>query len=77
MLLHAGAGTRAEIYAEDEQWQPLVQDLKGKPVVAWHTSWRYFAEYTGVNIVAFMEPKPGAGGLIAGEYVARATCPLA
>jgi len=27
--------------------------------VAWHTSWRYFQEYNGMNIVAFMEPKPG------------------
>jgi zinc/manganese transport system substrate-binding protein len=33
--------------------------IKGKPIVAWHTSWRYFAGYTGANIVAFMEPKPG------------------
>jgi zinc/manganese transport system substrate-binding protein len=33
--------------------------IKGKPIVAWHTSWRYFAEYTGANIVGFMEPKPG------------------
>lgn len=33
--------------------------IKGKPVVAWHTSWRYFAEYTGMKIVGFMEPKPG------------------
>jgi ABC-type Zn uptake system ZnuABC Zn-binding protein ZnuA len=33
--------------------------IKDKPIVAWHTSWRYFAEYTGANIVAFMEPKPG------------------
>jgi ABC-type Zn uptake system ZnuABC Zn-binding protein ZnuA len=33
--------------------------IKGKPIVAWHTSWRYFAEYSGVNIVGFMEPKPG------------------
>jgi zinc/manganese transport system substrate-binding protein len=31
----------------------------GKPVIAYHTSWRYFAGYTGVKIVAFMEPKPG------------------
>jgi zinc/manganese transport system substrate-binding protein len=45
--------------AAEKEWQPMVQDLKGKPIVAWHTSWRYFAEYTGVNIVAFMEPKPG------------------
>jgi zinc/manganese transport system substrate-binding protein len=28
-------------------------------VVAYHTSWRYLAEYTGMNIVGFMEPKPG------------------
>ncbi|MEO5799952.1 MAG: metal ABC transporter substrate-binding protein [Gemmatimonadales bacterium] len=33
--------------------------IKGKPIIAWHTSWRYFAEYTGANIVGFMEPKPG------------------
>jgi zinc/manganese transport system substrate-binding protein len=28
-------------------------------VVAYHTSWKYLAEYTGLNIVGFMEPKPG------------------
>ena len=53
-----------------QQWQDdlteavaqVVADLakiKGQPVVAWHTSWRYFAEYNGMNIVGFMEPKPG------------------
>jgi ABC-type Zn uptake system ZnuABC Zn-binding protein ZnuA len=45
--------------AAERQWQSDVQAIKGKPVVAWHTSWRYFAEYNGMNIVAFMEPKPG------------------
>lgn len=40
-------------------WATALGQLKGKPIVAWHTSWRYFAEYTGVNIVGFMEPKPG------------------
>ncbi len=43
----------------EKAWAPLVAEIKGKPVVAWHTSWRYFAEYNGMNIVAFMEPKPG------------------
>jgi ABC-type Zn uptake system ZnuABC Zn-binding protein ZnuA len=28
-------------------------------VVAWHTSWRYFAAFTGLRIVGFVEPKPG------------------
>lgn len=41
------------------EWAPLLAKIKGKPVVAWHTSWRYFAQYTGVNIVGFVEPKPG------------------
>jgi zinc/manganese transport system substrate-binding protein len=38
---------------------PQLAKIKGQPVVAWHTSWRYFAEYTKMNIVGFMEPKPG------------------
>jgi zinc/manganese transport system substrate-binding protein len=49
----------ARLNAAEKTWAPLIAQIKGKPVVAWHTSWRYFAEYTGMNIVAFMEPKPG------------------
>jgi ABC-type Zn uptake system ZnuABC Zn-binding protein ZnuA len=45
--------------AAEKGWQGDLATIKGKPVVAWHTSWRYFAEYNGMNIVAFMEPKPG------------------
>jgi zinc/manganese transport system substrate-binding protein len=49
----------ARLDAAEKTWGPLVAQIKSKPVVAWHTSWRYFAEYNGMNIVAFMEPKPG------------------
>ncbi|HKH94089.1 MAG TPA: metal ABC transporter substrate-binding protein [Gemmatimonadaceae bacterium] len=45
--------------AAERAWAGDVAAIKGKPVVAWHTSWRYLAGYTGMNIVAFMEPKPG------------------
>jgi zinc/manganese transport system substrate-binding protein len=45
--------------AAEQAWAPALARLKGKPVVAWHTSWRYLAEYAGMNIVGFMEPKPG------------------
>jgi zinc/manganese transport system substrate-binding protein len=45
--------------AAEKTWAPLIAQIKGKPVVAWHTSWRYFAEYNGMKLVAFMEPKPG------------------
>ncbi len=49
----------ARLNAAEQQWRPLLAQLKGKPIVAYHTSWRYLADYTGVNIVGFMEPKPG------------------
>ena len=52
-------GFNDKLDAAERSWQPLIAQLRGKPIVAYHTSWRYFAEYTGVNIVAFMEPKPG------------------
>jgi zinc/manganese transport system substrate-binding protein len=45
--------------AAEKAWQPLLAQIKGKPIIAYHTSWRYFADYTGARIVAFMEPKPG------------------
>lgn len=45
--------------AAESAWQAQLAAIKGKPVVAWHTSWNYFAEYTGMRIVAYMEPKPG------------------
>lgn len=45
--------------AAEHTWQPDLAKIKGQPVIAWHTSWRYFAEYNGMNIVGFMEPKPG------------------
>ena len=38
---------------------PQLAAIRGKPVVAYHTSWRYFQEFTGMNIVGFIEPKPG------------------
>ena len=49
----------ARLGAAEQAWAADLAAIKGKPVVAWHTSWRYFAEFTGMNIVDFMEPKPG------------------
>jgi len=49
----------ARLNNAERAWQPELSTLKGQPVVAYHTSWKYLAEYTGLNIVGFMEPKPG------------------
>src|SRR6187455_51865 len=56
------ANTRAfeaKLNAAESAWAGDLATIRGKPIVAWHTSWRYFADYNKVNIVAFMEPKPG------------------
>jgi len=45
--------------AAERGWQSQLATIRGKPVVAWHTSWRYLASYTKMNIVGYMEPKPG------------------
>lgn len=49
----------ARLNNAERAWQPQLAVIKNKPVVAFHTSWKYLAEYTGMNIVGFMEPKPG------------------
>lgn len=49
----------ARLNVAEKEWQTKLAMIKGRPVVAYHTSWRYFAQYTGANIVGFMEPKPG------------------
>ncbi len=49
----------ARLNLAERNWQKELVEIKGKPVVAYHTSWKYLAEYTGMNIVGFMEPKPG------------------
>jgi zinc/manganese transport system substrate-binding protein len=53
------AAFEARLNAAERGWAGQIAAIRGKPVVAWHTSWRYFAEYNGMNIVGFMEPKPG------------------
>ena len=49
----------ARLDSAERVWAGLRAQIRGKPVVAWHTSWRYFAEYSGADIIGFMEPKPG------------------
>lgn len=58
---YAQGATRFEQQLDEQEraWEPLLATIRGKPVVAWHTSWRYLAEYAGLEIVGFMEPRPG------------------
>lgn len=56
------ANTRAfaaRLDAAARDWEADLAVIRDKPVVVWHTSWRYFAAYTGMKIVGYIEPKPG------------------
>jgi len=41
------------------RWRELLAPYRGTPVVAYHNSWKYFLRYTGLEIVGYVEPKPG------------------
>lgn len=40
-------------------WEALVAPVQGGAVVAYHTSWKYMLLWAGLEIVGYVEPKPG------------------
>jgi len=40
-------------------WMGKAMPLRGKKLVAYHKNWSYFAQLFGLEIVEYMEPKPG------------------
>jgi zinc/manganese transport system substrate-binding protein len=41
------------------EWQSKMTAFKGTKIIAYHNEWVYFETRFGLNIVDFMEPKPG------------------
>ncbi len=41
------------------KWQKMADSLKGMKVIAYHSSFRYLFDFTGIEQVADLEPKPG------------------
>ena len=40
-------------------WMKEALPLRGKKIVAYHKNWIYFREIFGIEIIGFVEPKPG------------------
>ncbi len=40
-------------------WMKQAMPLRGKKIVCYHKNWSYFADLFGLEIVEYMEPKPG------------------
>ena len=49
----------AQIDAKLGDWEAKMSPFKGTKVIAYHNEWVYFERRFGLNIVDFMEPKPG------------------
>jgi zinc/manganese transport system substrate-binding protein len=43
----------------DEKWQAQMKPYAGRKVVSYHRSWPNFAEHFNLNVVGYVEPRPG------------------
>ena len=41
------------------QWKTRMKPYEGAKVVTYHSSWTYFAQRFGLDVVGYVEPKPG------------------
>ena len=48
-----------KIDAKLKEWQTKMAPYKGSKIIAYHNEWVYFEKRFGLEIVDFMEPKPG------------------
>jgi ABC-type Zn uptake system ZnuABC Zn-binding protein ZnuA len=49
----------ARLQGKFAEWETKLAPLKGKPIVAYHNSWPYFARRFRLDFAAFIETKPG------------------
>jgi zinc/manganese transport system substrate-binding protein len=49
----------AKIDLKLKEWQSKMAPYKGAKIIAYHNEWVYFEKRFGLQIVDFMEPKPG------------------
>ncbi|HTD91685.1 MAG TPA: metal ABC transporter substrate-binding protein [Burkholderiales bacterium] len=56
------ANRRAFLARLDEklrEWERRLEPLRGKPLIAYHNNWAYFARRFRLNLAGFIEPRPG------------------
>jgi zinc/manganese transport system substrate-binding protein len=53
------ANFESKLSARMEVWKKGIEPLKGMEIITYHNSWPYFSRAFEINIVGFVEPKPG------------------
>ena len=49
----------ARLAAGEKRWDAMMAPYKGTKVVTYHRSWPNFMERFGLNVIGYVEPKPG------------------
>ena len=50
---------RSMLAAKEQEWSLLADPLRGLEIVTYHDTWPYFSRAFGIEVVGFVEPKPG------------------
>ena len=53
------AGFTGRLAASAERWDAMMAPHRGVKVVTYHRSWPNFAERFGLDVIAYVEPRPG------------------
>jgi zinc/manganese transport system substrate-binding protein len=48
-----------QVDAKIAEWEERMRPYRGTKIIAYHNQWPYFEEHFGLEIVDFLEPKPG------------------
>lgn len=48
-----------ELARRTAAWQKALAPLQGRPLIAYHNTWAYFARRFRLNIAGYIEPRPG------------------
>ena len=43
----------------EQNWQAQMKPYAGRKIVTYHRSWPNFAEHFGLNVIGYVEPRPG------------------
>jgi zinc/manganese transport system substrate-binding protein len=53
------AGFDKRLAAAESRWDSMMAPYKGTKIVTYHRSWPNFMERFGLNVIGYVEPKPG------------------
>ena len=53
------AAFEAKLTAKDKEWKEKMAPYAGVKVVTFHDSWPNFAKHFGLDVVGYVEPRPG------------------